>query len=71
MGDKGWTQIGSALDSELENFDKFMTARSINGEQKDTFTEKEIRKVEKILEKPVSERFAQENLLNRHIKRDM
>ena len=63
-----WQKIDSALNSELEDFDKFMTARNIDGEKTETFTQKEINKIEEILEKPVPERFVQENLLEEHIK---
>lgn len=65
---KQWEEIDSALNSELESFDQFMTAKNIEGEKTETFTRKEVKKIGKILEKPVPERFVQEKLLEEHIK---
>lgn len=64
---KEWKQIDSALNAEIESFDEFMTAKKIDGAQKETFTNKEVQKVKKILEKPLPERLIQEKLLEHHM----
>lgn len=60
------SNIDEALDSELESFDRFMTGRSIEGERRETLTEKELDRIERVLEKPLPERFVQEKLLKIH-----
>lgn len=64
-----WEKIGSALDSELQEFDKFMTGRDITGEETEGLTQAELKKIERLLEKPIEERFVQENLLKQHIQK--
>jgi hypothetical protein len=64
-----WKKIDSALDSELENFDRLMTATQIDGEKAETPTEKELHRIENILERSMPERFVQEKLLEEHLKR--
>lgn len=61
-----WKEIDKALNSELENFDRFMTGRNIEGENAETIPEREVRKLEEILEKPLPERFVQQKLLEYH-----
>jgi hypothetical protein len=61
-----WKEIDDALNSELESFDRFMTGRNIGGGNAETMPEKEVRKLEDILEKPLPERFVQQKLLDYH-----
>lgn len=63
-----WRKIDRALSSELENFDRFMTNRSIDGKNQESLSKKEIVKMEKILEKPLPDKIVQEKLLKQHIK---
>lgn len=63
-----WQKIDSALNSEIENFDEFMTGKSIEGENKEILPDREIRKIEGILEKPLPDKIVQEKLLDEHIK---
>lgn len=58
----------SVLGSELEGFDRFMTAKRIDGEESDTLTGREFKKVESVLERPLPDRIVQEKLLKQHIK---
>jgi hypothetical protein len=46
---KAWKEIDRALNSELENFDKFMTGRSIDGQSFESLPEREVETVEKVL----------------------
>ena len=61
-----WKDIDKALDSELENFERFMTGRDIEGRETENTSEKQVRKLEEILEKPLPERFLQQKLLEHH-----
>jgi hypothetical protein len=69
MSDSKWNRIDSALSSELEDFDRFMTGREISGENAETLPDKEVEKVLSVLEKPLPERIVQEKLLENHISR--
>ena len=61
-------KINSALDSEITGFDRFMTAKKVNGRRAETLPDREIKRIEEILEKPIPERFIQEKLLEKHIE---
>ncbi|MFB6100333.1 MAG: hypothetical protein ABEK16_03590 [Candidatus Nanohalobium sp.] len=65
---KHWQEIDKALNSELENFDRFMTGRNIDGGSFESLPEKEVEKVEEILEKPLPDSLKQEKLLEQHAK---
>ena len=52
---------------ELDSFDKFMTAKRIDGREVESFSSKELSRIEKVLEKPIPERVKQEHLLDLHI----
>jgi hypothetical protein len=59
-------KIEIKFESDLESFDRFMTAQKIDGENFESPPKKELDRIEQILEAPLPNRIVQTKLLEHH-----